>query len=837
MSKKTSNPYKSVSNKQSTAAAAQAERTKLRNKKAFVISLISLITVVVITVTLIIALYVPETKTEITNKTPTAVVDTATVKNGSFNYVYNDSMLQYPYVAKNWTVKNDTVKSLIGVIDTAASDWSKVQRNLKQYGINNVANPGVPSVGDDSRALIIYNNEATKTSATVSSAISIAANTYLEVSVWVKTIDIRGANAYIGIKDYASADEFIDTLEFSNINTNGVWQQYTFLIEADNTTRALWLEIGLDTSDATSVSGLVFFDNAIAESTRKSDYIAQVYDAASANPVNSNTFAYTFTTKNTDEIVTPINNTLSKTAVSPSLVSQITNQYYHNNIDENLPFYYYDENGKDLMITQLSVPTSVTSSQIYPNNATNANYLQISLDPTLVGPSINDAFQISFWMLTKGLQPSTSANIYLTATDTNGKVSSSVQFSGVTSSTDIKNDKLGGWKQYTLFVKASDILDYKVSIEIYLGSKDFTAIPTYGNLFITDIKTEKISYDKYSSNSDSTTVKKVDVSSIASEYTSGNNLLANPSFNTPATNENPVNSVYQPYGWRLITSIYDNQTTKPQIQNGIKKLDAKDSTTAGPNGLYISSNGPTALGYISSDITLSANSYYVFSVYAYGNSSVYLTSKPSPSSDVSISQSMSRVSASGNFDYNGLTLTSSQGKYTQYVFIVATGYTALTVNFELWLGGKDEGQLCNANDYVVFDNVSASSITLDQYKTLYTKGSRQAFNRVEQISIDKDSKEETVTAVYVESMYSNVVVVDLSASDKAPVVDEEDDDNEEEDTTTPPGIYEPFDWLILGSLIFSVVLLIAVISFLVRKFRKSKRNHEKPTNQYDPDNQ
>lgn len=832
MSKKTSNPYKSANSKNAVAVAKQAERNKLRNKKAFVISLISFITIVVITLTLAISLYVPELKEEIVNKYPSTVTDKAIIKNGSFQNVYNDKMLQYPYVATNWTFTNDTTKSLIGVIDTDENKWSRVKRNLEQYGIENISNPGTPTNEEDSRVLAIYNSDETKSSATISSSFSLSANNYMEVSVWVKTIDIRGANVYMGLKTSSSVSaEFVETLEFTNINTNNAWSKYTFIVEANTSSQSLWLEMGLNTSDATTTTGLVFFDVAVADNARKADYIQQVYDAKSENPQSVNTIAYSFTKTDKDAVVTPIDFEFNKNSTSPSQMSSISHAAYHDTVDENLPFYFYDENNNDLFISQLTVPTSVTSSQIYPSNSTNANYMQIKVLPTLIGPSINDAFSISFWVLTKGLQPSTSAGIYLTTKDSNGKVNSSIQFDSISSPTDNKDDKLGGWKQYTMLLKASDILNYNVSIEIYLGPKDFTSIPTYGSLLVTDIECNRISYDKYTTTSTGTTTKQVDVSSINTETVSGTNLLPNPSFNTPITNENPKNDVYQPNGWRLLTNIYDAQTDKPNIISGIKKLDDRDMTVSGPNGLYIASDGATALGYTSNDITLSANSYYVFSVYAYGNASVYLTSKAIPDSDVSIAMSNSQISAVGNYDYNGLTLTSPNGQYTQYVFIVSTGYTSLTVSFELWLGGKD-GTLCSPNDYVVFDNVFASSLTEAEFTALHTKGNKQAFSRITEITKDEETEEETLVNVYVQSLYDNVKVVDLKASDKEPPADE---DEEEEEEKKPEKDYEPFDWMILTSMILALVLLAAVVMFLARKFKLIGRNRNKPTNQYDPD--
>lgn len=95
-----------------------------------------------------------------------------------------------------------------------------------------------------------------------------------------------------------------------------------------------------------------------------------------------------------------------------------------------------------------------------------------------------------------------------------------------------------------------------------------------------------------------------------------------------------------------------------------------------------------SFGYKSSNISLTANSYYIVSVYARANE------------NATFSIYLSNVTEEEN-DSRAMFVSSSQG-WNKYNFFVATNNTPKTINLELWLGSRTGATSKNA---VFFDNV------------------------------------------------------------------------------------------------------------------------------------
>lgn len=142
--------------------------------------------------------------------------------------------------------------------------------------------------------------------------------------------------------------------------------------------------------------------------------------------------------------------------------------------------------------------------------------------------------------------------------------------------------------------------------------------------------------------------------------------------------------------------------------------DSWEAPNGGPNALLIANTDAAnkhAVGYQSSSISLSANSYYKISVWAYADAgvkySVYLDSENTVTNFFDEAPAISK--------------TTTVAGWTEYVFYIQVGLNSASLNLNLWLGdnanifnysNKDDAK---TNGYVVFDSAVCQSINSEEF--------------------------------------------------------------------------------------------------------------------------
>ncbi len=144
-------------------------------------------------------------------------------------------------------------------------------------------------------ALMLSSEYYTRISYSMSSTITLSANSYYELSVWVKTIGsdtmasvtVNNSSNIFFKKSYTGEDPSIDGnfIGFVNINTSGKWVKYTFYAETSVIAATLKLELGLgnkyakDQTDSAGntvkgglAKGTVFFDDIYFKSIDEDTY-------------------------------------------------------------------------------------------------------------------------------------------------------------------------------------------------------------------------------------------------------------------------------------------------------------------------------------------------------------------------------------------------------------------------------------------------------------------------------------------------------------------------------------------------------------------------------------
>ena len=299
--------------------------------------------------------------------------DTARLTNGSFEYFDdNDGKKLIITSPGSWSRSNasggSTSKSASGIIntatdawknlttasgekydsvDTAKANWDKLtaydklnfyeeqndEDELDFYENYNIDLEDVPTcenprthsydandatTEDKANVLMIHNNYnvsgkyGTAQRFTSSTSITIQAGTYAELSLWVKTSDLKFGSkeqeviadrgAYIDITQTVGGTT-LDTLQVKNINTelqntngdNNGWVQYTFYVQGCSyATSTVKVELGLGQAKVSSntweyVSGYAFFDDVECK-IYGSDSTTKGWSTATANVDVANQF-------------------------------------------------------------------------------------------------------------------------------------------------------------------------------------------------------------------------------------------------------------------------------------------------------------------------------------------------------------------------------------------------------------------------------------------------------------------------------------------------------------------------------------------------------------------
>lgn len=247
--------------------------------------------------------------------TTTTVTDYQNLKNGDFEYHVTDKTTFPTTSSIGWSRSTDSDNSSTspsstgssGVIDTADEKFEKLDaKNKYKTSDGNFVNPRSPYYygltkneydKDDTEKRVNANSAGTKVlminnsyesgtkkgtaqSFKYSSSVSVDADGYAVISVWVKTY-IESANgdggAYIRVQHSGGENYYLD-----KINTNGNWAKFTIAVSgADLSSSSLSLYLGLGRANGTAayqaVNGFAFFDDATLKTFTRKEFIEKGY--------------------------------------------------------------------------------------------------------------------------------------------------------------------------------------------------------------------------------------------------------------------------------------------------------------------------------------------------------------------------------------------------------------------------------------------------------------------------------------------------------------------------------------------------------------------------------
>ncbi len=350
----------------------------------------------------------------------------------------------------------------------------------------------------------------------------------------------------------------------------------------------------------------------------------------------------------------------------------------------------------------------------------------------------NKFYNISLWVKTADIKSTTGIYVSLMGFDDNGKETSLSSFDKVNTTDD--NELTNGWSELSFAVQGGSDEIKSAFIRITYGSGTRWTSDTLakGAAFVTNMSMTDITYANFNNTSSSTTVKTY---SFATKYSDN---FSNGSFNEfDLEDTKGLNSDGQlsdnagvPTNWTisdkkvLTTDSGDDNT---DLVAGIIEMDTTNGfdytagthitnlfgSTTGFDTLYdsadtLSVGGPRmlsisglnsekyAVGFESSNISLSANKVYEISFWA-------KTMEGAKASAYLAGESNGKT----YFDENSYFEIAPNTNWTQYKFVVEVGLTSVSLRLNFWLGyDKDVIDVAGTTDEEKTENAKSTGIAL-----------------------------------------------------------------------------------------------------------------------------
>ncbi len=668
---------------------------------------------------------------------------TMKIANGEFDFASSTTSLpytpsKYSLVAGYGSGENSSTSSTYtsrGIIDTnafegeGAASLSALSKSLQSAG-KTLADLKTPEQSVGTRMLYMQNKQTTAFGYRSSVAMNFATNKFYEVSIWARTYIEKG-NATIRLTNGTNEDSngYIITAD-----SNDEWTKYTFYVKA-NQFRAtslyleLWLGFGGQNDTDSHALGAALFDSLTLNEITRADYESKT-DTDSQKTVD----LYT-----------------SEENMEPIALGDLAIQDPENNIADRSTFKILDTKNfsEDAYFKENPLkPVDVENSDIFTDSVLAINnYLPTStVLSTLTNPGEDNAidtskllniepnktYAISMYIKTKDVDASKGLNIALLKynEDYKGK-DFEKKFTSVSNFSNLNTENLEsvkGFNDYTLitfYVLGAQIENTKLALSISLGSgdgSDYSAL-VMGYGYVSSIYLEKVAYSNYSSATSSTVTNKVSLAdSGASSEVSSNGMFNFTDISATINlfgddwSDSPVLGL--PTGWSSTNS--KAITLEPVDGNyanmaGILNLNNSEQTSAlnindttdffngaegrlsidkNPNVLAIKKDDTLdVLGFKSNNISLTANTFYEFKVWAKANAGQQfsIVLKTATSSDE-------------RYKYGVIT---GDGAWHEYSIFVETGISSVSVNLTLNAGFENAAY---ADSTVFFSHATYSAV-------------------------------------------------------------------------------------------------------------------------------
>lgn len=372
----------------------------------------------------------------------------------------------------NWTVvlsgNGYTQKS--GVFNIADAD------KLIKDDLTNFINPGfITSINNESNNVLMLYNAMEDVLSCSSESITLSKESYYKVSVWVNTqIDSedKGATIKLTKKD----DVSIVLGNLSNVNTNGVWQEYEFYVKSGYQDLEANLVLALGTSKE-EVKGYAYFDNCFVTTSDETAYLNAENKIDLTNPLD-------YSDNNKPTYFTGKSNLENNSTVSYLLNIEDLSSVLTSKDAANAKNTYKGENKNVLAIHSTNTDDYYTLTSKLNYSLASDSYYKISVDV------------YTAYLKTNVENGVVGASLKLTSLE-NG------EFVNITSSIDeVTNKEV--WTTYTFYVNPDSSVTS--SLVFGLGSEENSC---YGTALFGNIKVEKIAdqetYIELTSNIDNNT--------------------------------------------------------------------------------------------------------------------------------------------------------------------------------------------------------------------------------------------------------------------------------------------------------------------------------------------
>ncbi len=574
-----------------------------------------------------------------------------------------------------------------------------------------------------SKQLFIHNKEKTAYIYKDNVGMLIKTDKYYKVTVYVNTY-LASGYAYLGLN---SVDE--ELLSLDDISTNGTWTQYTFYIEgnqySDNT---LYVSMSLGkggSGDGKWAKGVAFFDNLFIDESTATEY-------ATAPAANK----YSYKTVENDADLVNLN--AFKSTQYEESFKDITALP---TVEDGVSPFVDSHDAKLSVLTLTNAKYSASSIATIYKNAADDTVDETNKGLFTIKP--NKAYLISYWIKLSDLNDGATASVVLNKYDTTKQNSykdaksslSSISTLSVDTLKDYASKAKDGYALVSMYV-LGDIKDTNyLSLDFTLGTGSAasqSASLVKGTISLTNLRFQEIAYDKYSSVSTGTTTTKYSfVGSGASGEISSNgtfnfidmtetiSLHAKDEAAEPAvwTVDGVLQQNAVPTNWTITDSTALKQNgghSVAGIVNVANYAHKGDYTglsfggfdidsTKNPNVLLIDSKDVKSLGYKSNSISLSAKSYYVFSVYAKSLNGNKIGIKVAQTDNDAVADT-------------ALIVENPLQDWTQYLIYVKTGITSTSVNVTLYAGDPDPDSTATIVDsQVIYTMATYAQIDADIY--------------------------------------------------------------------------------------------------------------------------
>ncbi len=395
------------------------------------------------------------------------------ITNGSFASVNSET---FPKVPSGWTASAGSTSSssasatpstqgedlISGVIDTKANVF---RNNASKWKVNRQKNPFTPNNDDatDTNVLMINNLVSTAYKYT-SSNVTLVKNSYYKITVDVRTED--DALAFI----YVLGDAFA---EFTNISTNSQWTTYEIYVETAKTANKsiqVVVSNGWGAKDTGTMSkGVVYFDNVKVEKLVEKDkeddnsYGKGIYNEKVAIDNNGDRLAtysmlipdgeFNYTSGSTMPYTPSKFRGYAGTSSDGSNSAPTGSNYVVSGVLDTTR--QYDE-----LSDIVPCPNTLGNKMLFINNKDYTAYGYKSSVSMLI--EAGKEYTFSVWLRT--------VDVTGYGSDNNGAVLKLTKSTSDENPFEIKNINTNGeWKEFTFDIKANQLADTEVYVELWLG--------------------------------------------------------------------------------------------------------------------------------------------------------------------------------------------------------------------------------------------------------------------------------------------------------------------------------------------------------------------------------